>query len=47
MKKTNEQKLIDTEESMVVTRGTGRWRELEKDEGGQIRGDGRRFNFGL
>ena len=49
MNGTNEQKLVDTDNSMVVTRGKwgGVWRgEVKKGKGNQLHGDGRRFDFG-
>ena len=41
---TDKQKLMDTDNSMVVTRGKGG--VVVKGEGGQIHGDRRRFDFG-
>ena len=43
IRKTNKQKLIDTDNSMVVTRRKGKGR-LVKGKGDQIHGD-RRFHF--
>ena len=43
--KTNKQKLTDTHNSVVVTRGKGS-QGVVKVKGGQIYGDGRRFDFG-
>lgn len=43
----DKQKLIDTDNNIVVTRGKGRWREVENGKAGQILyGDLRRFDFG-
>lgn len=43
----DKQKLKDTDNNIVVTRGKGRWREVENDKGVQILyGDLRRFDFG-
>ena len=39
-------KLIDTDNSMVVTRGVVGGGVDEEGKGGQICGDGRRINFG-
>ena len=39
-KQTNQQKLIDTDNSVVATRGEEEWR-LGKDKGGQVYGDAR------
>ena len=45
MNKTNKQKLIDTDNSLVVTRGKRRRREVDKGKEGQLYGDRRRFDF--
>ena len=43
-RKSNGQKLIDTDNGVVVTSGVGIW--VVKDKGGQIYGEGRGFDFG-
>ena len=43
-RRRNEQKLIDTENVMVVTRGKGG--QGVEGKGGQLHGDGRRCDFG-
>ena len=44
-KKKPEKTLIDTDDSTVITRGKGAWREGEEGKG-EISGDGRRLNLG-
>ena len=46
-KKQNKQTktLLATGNSVVTTRGKGKWREVEESEG-QINGDGRRLDLG-
>ena len=36
--------LIDTDNSMVITRGEGEWGQVEEGKG-SVDGDGRRLNF--
>lgn len=43
----DKQKLTDTDNNIVVTRGKGRWQEVENGKADQILyGDLRRFDFG-
>lgn len=35
-----------TQNSTVVTRGKGEWRDIEKGKWGQIHSDGKRCDFG-
>ena len=39
-------KLINTNDRMVVTREKGQWEQEEEGKGGQEYGDGRRLGFG-
>lgn len=39
-------KLIDTDNSVVVIRGERRWREDKEGKGHQLNGDGRKSDFG-
>ena len=45
-RQTNKPKLIDTDNSLVVTTGKGVGGEIDKNKGGQIYSDRRRFDFG-
>ena len=46
MNNTNKQKLIDADNNLVVTRGNRESGEVDKGQGSQIHGDGRRFDSG-
>ena len=45
MNKQDKQRLIDTDNSVVVSKGNGGWKVAE-DKGGQTWGDGRRLDLG-
>ena len=45
LSKKKKKPLIDTDNSVVITRGKGGWREVEESKEG-INGDGRRLGLG-